>query len=257
MDDEALAALELDAVLARLEAATATPYGAERALALVPAADRAAVVYRQTQTSEAVALLDDAAEPELHGVAEIREDVARAERGGLLTPRALADVAGVAEAAVRLQPHETAPLLSELVAHVDASLRGLAEEIRARVDDEGGGLRDTASPRLRQLRQELRRSRRGVEEALQRLARSAALQPHLQETFVAERSGRPVLAVKASSRASVPGIVHDASASGQTLFVEPFEAVELNNRHAEAVAAERDEVERILDELSRLVERHA
>jgi len=253
VDEQALAALELDAVLARLEAATATPYGAERALALTPAADAADVARRQARTSEAVALLDDAAEPALQGIPEIRDVIAHAERGGRLTPRALADVAAVAEGALRVQPHEAAPLLSELAARIDPSLRALAEEIRTGVADDGEGLRDTASPRLRQLRADLRRSRRSVEEALQRLVRSSQLQPHLQETFVTERAGRPVLAVKAGSRASVPGIVHDASASGQTLFVEPFQAVELSNRHAETVAAEREEVERILDELSRLV----
>ena len=72
-----------------------------------------------------------------------------------------------------------------------------------------------------------------------------------------ERAGRPVLAVRAGSRNSVPGIVHDASGSGQTLFVEPFAVVELNNRLSEAASAEREEVERILAELSALVAEHA
>ncbi|HWG55081.1 MAG TPA: Smr/MutS family protein, partial [Gaiellaceae bacterium] len=100
---------------------------------------------------------------------------------------------------------------------------------------------------------ETREGRQRVADALRRLARSPALAPHLQEDFVTERGGRPVLAVKASSRAAVKGIVHDASGSGQTLFVEPFEVVELNNRHAEALAEEREEVERILRELSAAV----
>jgi DNA mismatch repair protein MutS2 len=79
----------------------------------------------------------------------------------------------------------------------------------------------------------------------------------LQETFVTERGGRPVLAVKVSARGKVPGIVHDASSSGQTLFVEPLAIVELNNQLAEAAGAERDEVERIVRELSAAVGEHA
>ena len=71
---------------------------------------------------------------------------------------------------------------------------------------------------------------------MEQLVRSSGIREHLQEDFVTQRGGRPVLAVKASARRSVPGIVHDSSDSGQTLFVEPFEVVELNNRHSEARA---------------------
>src|SRR6185437_16007519 len=133
------------------------------------------------------------------------------------------------------------------------ALGAVAEEIRRCVDDEGLALRDTASPRLRSLRAELRAGMRRAEEAMQRLVQSSKLRSHLQETFVTERAGRPVLAVKLASRGSVPGIVHDASGSGQTLFVEPFELVELNNRQSETAAEEREEVARLLVELSQSV----
>ena len=83
--------------------------------------------------------------------------------------------------------------------------------------------------------------------------RKSGIREHLQEDFVTQRGGRPVLAVKASSRSSVPGLVHDASDSGQTLFVEPFEIVELSNRQSEAAGAEREEAERILRDLSAAV----
>ena len=78
------------------------------------------------------------------------------------------------------------------------------------------------------------------------------MREHLQEDFVTQRGGRPVLALKASARRSVQGIVHDSSGSGQTLFVEPFEIVELSNRQSEAAGAEREEAERILGDLSGL-----
>jgi DNA mismatch repair protein MutS2 len=258
---QALSALEFDVVLDRIGEASATPYGAERARDLQPATDRDEVVRRQTLTTEAVTLLDHAAEPPLHGIPEIREATALAARAGVLTPRALADVARAIDGALRarsaLAEQELAPELTAIAERIAPQLAALADEIRGRVEDDGAGLRDTASPRLRQLRSQLRDGRRRVDEALQRLVRSPRLRPHLQETFVAERAGRPVLAVKASSRSSVAGIVHDASGSGQTLFVEPFEVVELNNRYSETAAEEREEVERILAELSDAVARQA
>jgi len=248
-------------VLERLEAATGTPYGAERARTLRPARTRAEVEARQALTAEAIALLDEAAEPPLQGIRDVRAAAANAERGGSLDPGSLAAIAATVEGALRaraaLAGSELAPGLADVAASIDPGLAGLAAEIRRRVEDDGSGLRDGASPRLQRLRRDLRTGRQRVEEAIQRLARSTSLRPHLQETFVAQRGGRPVLAVKVGSRGSVPGLVHDASSSGQTLFVEPFELVELNNRQSEAAAEEREEVERILRELSDLVSGHA
>jgi len=254
MHAQALSALEFEVVLDRVAEATGTPYGVERARTLQPATELDEVVRRQALTSEGVALLDEAAEPPLHGIPEIREATTLAARAGVLTPRALADIARAIDGSLRarsaLAGQELAPGLVEIADRIAPQLAALADEIRNRVDEDGSGLRDTASPRLRQLRSQLRDGRRRVDEALQRLVRSPRLRPHLQETFVAERAGRPVLAVKAGSRSSVAGIVHDASGSGQTLFVEPFEVVELNNRYSETAAEEREEIERILAELS-------
>jgi DNA mismatch repair protein MutS2 len=257
VDEQSLVALEFGMVLERLAGAAATPYGAERARALEPTARAAEVERRQTLTGEAVALLDHAAEPELRGIPHIGEAAAHAARGGVLSPRVLADVAAVVEGGRRaragLEDHELAPQLRDVAAAVEPGLVRLARAIRRAVDDEGAALRDDASPLLRRLRRELREGSRRAEEAMQRLVRSSRIRPHLQETFVAERAGRPVLALKASSRGSVAGIVHDASGSGETLFVEPFEIVELNNRHSETAAREREETERLLRELSALV----
>ena len=261
MDDHSLHALELDVVLERLAASTATPYGAERAFALVPSTDASEIARRQSLTDEAVALLDHAAEPPLDGIPDVRVPVERAERGGVLSARELYEVAAAIEGGLRardaLAEHAFAPQLRAIADDIAPTLGAVAERIRRCVDDDGAALRDTASPRLRELRAELRAGMRRAEEALQRLAQSPKLRPHLQETFVTERSGRPVLAVKVASRGSVPGIVHDASGSGQTLFVEPFEVVELNNRQSETAAEEREEVARLLAELSQAVGGHA
>ena len=262
MDSHALAVLEYPAVAARLAAAAASAPGAALARALEPSGDPAEVGRRQALTAEAIALLDIAEEPVLHGAADVREAAAHTGRGGTLDARALREVAATAVTAVAMAAHleahaESAPLLTDLAAPVDPALGALAEAIGRCVQEDGSDLRDTASPRLRRLRAELRDGRHHVTEQLRRLARGSELRDHLQEDFVTERGGRPVLAVRASARASVKGIVHDTSATGQTLFVEPFAIVEANNRLSEAAAAEREEVARILRELSESVGAHA
>ncbi len=255
MDANSLALLEFPAIRERLAAAAETAYGAELARGLVPSSDPCEVGRRQALAAEAIALLDAAEEPPLHGIHDVRAPAAHAVRGGVLGADALAKVASTTAGALRaraalVEQQEAAPLLSDIAAQIDASLAPLADEIGRCVEEDGSDLRDSASPRLRRLRAELRQGRERVTEALRRLARGPGLRDHLQEDFVAERGGRPVLAVKASARRSVRGIVHDASGSGQTVFVEPFEVVELNNRHAEAAADEREEAARILRELS-------
>jgi DNA mismatch repair protein MutS2 len=258
MHREALAALELPAILDRLAAAAATELGARSARELEPSAERGEVAERQSLTSEAVALLDAGDDPPLAGVVDLTAATERAEREGLLGPeelRAIATSVRVAANARRVvhDRRELVPRLAEIADGIDPSLLPLADEVDRCVEEDGSDLRDTASPRLRKLRAELRSGNARVREELARVARSAGVRDALQESFLAERGGRPVLAVRAASRAQVPGIVHDASGSGQTVFVEPLAVVELNNRLAEAAAEAREEVERILRELSSAV----
>jgi len=255
VDADALAAVEYPAILERLAAATSTPCGAQLAHGLVPSDDLEEVSRRQALTAEAIALLDIAAEPGLDGVDDVRASAALASRGGVLGPDALSKVAATiagglrARAAIQAEA-ELAPLLGEIAAAIDPALAPLESGIGHCVEDDGSDLRDGASPLLRRLRKELREGKHRAIEQLRRLAHTPGVREHLQEDFVTQRGGRPVLALKASARRSVPGIVHDTSGSGQTLFVEPFDVVELNNRQSEAAGAERDEAERILRELS-------
>jgi DNA mismatch repair protein MutS2 len=253
MEQFALEELEFAAIRERVAARCATEPGSARARALAPSADGDEVARRQALTAEAIALLDDAAEPPLDGIHDVRESAAHAALGGALAPSALRRVAGTAAGALRARgalEEQDAPLLRELAAAIDPELGALAKTLDRAVEPDGSDLRDNASPALRRLRGELRAGRHRVRERLEALVRSGDLRDHLQEDFIALRAGRPVLAVKASARRSVPGVVHDASDSGQTLFVEPFEVVELSNRQSEALSAERDEVERLLRELS-------
>ncbi len=255
MDKSALESLQFAAINARLAAVAETPYGEELAQGLVPSGDAEEVGRRQALTAEVTALFELSSEPPLQGIFDTRASAEHAARGGALSPLALAHVAStiaggiVARAALDVHA-AVAPLLAGIAAAIEPSLRPVGDEIARCVEEDGSDVRDSASPALRKLRRELRDGRQRVTDELRRLGRTSRLQEHLQEDFVTQRGGRPVFAVKASSRRNVPGIVHDVSASGQTLFVEPLEVVELNNRQSEAASAEREEVARILRELS-------
>jgi DNA mismatch repair protein MutS2 len=258
VDAHTLDVLEYPAVAERLAGLAETPRGSELARVRIPSASPAEVERRQRLTTEAIALLDAGAGPSLAGLADVRGAAAHAARDGVLGTGDLREIAasitvGLEARRALGEARELAPSLDELLAPVDPALAALRDEIDARVTEDGADLRDTASPKLRRLRTELRGGRQRVTDELTRIARSGELRDFLQERFVTERGGRPVLAVKAGARSKVRGIVHDASSSGQTLFVEPFAVVELNNRLAEAASAEREEVDRILRELSALV----
>jgi DNA mismatch repair protein MutS2 len=260
MDPRALELLELPEILDRLAAAAASEPGRERALALRPSGDDDEVATRQALTTEAIALLEQSAEPALHAVRDVRPLGEIAGRGGILDTGALHAIRVTVDAALAaraaLGGADGVPGLAALVDVVEPGLAGPAEAIGKAVEADGSDLRDGASAALRRLRRELREGRVRLAERLQRLARDPAIRDHLQDDFVTERGGRPVLALRASSRGSVPGIVHDSSGSGQTLFVEPFAVVDDSNRLREAESAERDEVARILRELSAAVGEH-
>jgi DNA mismatch repair protein MutS2 len=253
VDARSLAVLEFPAVLGMLAAQTSFDGGHGLALALEPAIDPAAVARRQDLTTEALRL-DALGPPELVSASDIREDVARAARAITLDPEVLFAVSLTLRAALEarrtlLAQRDELPLLAARADAIAPALDQLALAIEQAVDAEG--VRDGASPRLRSLRREHALARERAGERLRELASS--LRSHLQEEFLTERSGRPVLAVRADARSAVPGIVHDASGSGQTLFVEPFALVEQHNRLRELVSQEREEVARILTALSALL----
>jgi DNA mismatch repair protein MutS2 len=256
VDANALDVLEFPAIRERVAGAATTDYGMVLARELTPSPAPDEVARQQALTAEAIGLLEASLEPPLEGIRDVREQAAHAALGGALSPKVLRHVAATATGSLRVRAaldEAAAPLLHELAATVDPALAAVAKAIDRAVEEDGSDLRDNASPKLRKLRGELRTGRQRVRDKLEQLVRSSDLREHLQEDFITLRGGRPVLAVKASARRGVPGIVHDASDSGQTLFVEPFEVVELSNRQSEATSAEREEVERILRELSAAV----
>ena len=257
-DPATLRALEFGAIVGMLGELTAFGPSRELAEATLPMADATHVALLQDQTDEAVRLLDDQAQASIGGARDVRAPIGRALRGGRLTALELLDVAETARAADLFGARLTgwkAPMLAELRDELDPA-PALRERIERSVDDSGEVL-DSASAELAAIRKRLRTAQDRVRERLNAMLHSADLAGVIGEAIVTQRSGRYVIPIRAEAKGKVKGIVHDQSASGATLFVEPLTVVELNNTWTQATLDAAREEERILDELSRAVEERA
>jgi len=257
MDARSIALLEFPLVRERLAEATSFPPSRRLAESLEPTADPILVARGLEETEQARALLVERPGVGIGAAHDIGPAVERAARGGRLDPAQFLEIAEMLDAAVRLATglaDERRSLLRQL-GHELHGLPALRSTL-ARTFDPAGDLLDTASPRLGGLRAAVRVAYDRLRRRLDALVGSE-LGGALQEPIVTLRNGRYVVPVKAEARGRVKGIVHDASGSGQTLFVEPLVVVELGNAWREAQVAEQAEIERILDELSALVATNA
>ena len=252
MDQHSLELLELP--LIRSQVASATSFAGGRALAeeMTPSPEVAEVVRRMAETDEAVALMERQVGG-VRGARDLRPQLPDARRGAVIGAGELYDLLQTIEVALAMREQlgaqrEVAPELAAAADGIEAgALASLGSELERSVGPDGG-LLDTASPELAQLRRRSAAARANAQKLVTDLSKRLA--EHLQENFTTSRAGRPVLAVKASARSAVPGIVHDRSASGETLFIEPLDLVEQSNLTAELEAQERDEVDRVLRMLS-------
>jgi DNA mismatch repair protein MutS2 len=258
-----LEVLDFPQLVERLEGHTRTPGGRRRcapeAVEELFAPDLAGMREALARTGEARALLREGAAP-VGPVAELEALLARAERGGTLAADELRNVASAIEAlghAARTLAARApeAPRLAALGAGL-GDHRETAREVDRALDPEGG-VRDAASPLLAASRAESRRLAADIQRRLDSALRDPGVSPYLSDSFVTVRNDRYVLPVRADARGRVRGIVHDASASGTTLFVEPEVVVDANNRLKEAELRVQRETARILRELSEAVGREA
>ena len=253
MDTRSIALLEFPAVRARLAEKTSFDPSRKMAEALVPSADPFIVGRGLDETDQARSLLQDRPGIGIGAAHDIDPWVGRALRGGRLDPQQFLEIVETLEAATRLATslaEERRPLLRDLGRRLHP-LPALRSTL-GRSFDPVGELLDTASPRLGGLRGAVRITYDRLRRRLDSLVGSE-LGGALQEPIITLRNGRYVVPIRAEARSKVKGIVHDASNSGQTLFVEPLVVVELGNAWREAQAAVDEEVGRILDELSALV----
>ena len=257
-DAGTLRALEFAAIVEQLAALTSFGPSRELAEEALPMADAVLVGLLQDQTDEADRLLTEQAQATIGGARDIRPALERASRGGRLTAAELLEIGETLVATERFAARLSAwrgPHLSAVRDDLDPA-PGLAQRI-ARSVDESGELLDTASAELGAIRKRLRTAQDRVRERLNAMLRSTQMAGIIGEAIVTVRAGRYVIPIRAEAKGRVKGIVHDQSASGATLFIEPLTVVELNNAWTEATLAETREEERILDELSRDVEGQA
>ena len=257
MDARSIALLEFPQVRERLAEKTSFDPSRRLAEALEPSTDAVIVARGLDETDQTRQLLQERAGVGIGAAHDIEPWIGRAARGGRLDAQQFLEIAGTLDAATRLQTslaEERRPLLRDLGRRVHP-LPALRSTL-TRSFDPVGELLDTASPRLGSLRGAVRVAYDRLRRRLDTLVGSE-LGGALQEPIVTMRNGRYVVPVRADARGRVKGVVHDASGSGQTLFVEPLVVVELGNAWREAQAAVDEEVGRILDELSALVAANA
>ncbi|MBM6920670.1 endonuclease MutS2 [Phocea massiliensis] len=247
--------LELDKILTRLSELTCCETARQRALSLKPNDNLSIVKDETAKTNDAFLLSAHFGTPVFTKMDDPSEHLKLAQVGGILTPRAILNIAAVLkQARTLLEWYEQCanvqntlkPVFSMLMAN-----RPLEKRI-ASVFISEEEVSDTASDTLMSIRRKIRSAGSRIRETLDKMIRSSTYQKALQENLVTMRDGRYVLPVKAEYKSTVSGLVHDTSSSGATLFIEPMAVVEANNEIRVLQSQEKAEIERILAELSAL-----
>ena len=251
LGEKSLRTLEYFTVLDQLAAQTVSARGREMALALRPVTDREDAALYLRQTTDAKDMMVKNGSPTLGGIRDVTAALRRCEVGGVLNMRELLDVASLLQAARLMLAYfaeqEEKTTLTPIYRRISGN-RSLEEAITTSILSEEE-MADGASPELASIRREMRRIGGRVRETLGRMI-SGERAKYLQEAIITQRNGRFVVPVKAEHRGDVPGLVHDTSGSGATVFIEPAQVVEINNQLKVLEGREQQEIERILAELS-------
>ena len=260
MDAKSLQTLELPNILDRLSTYAAFSASKELARAIKPTDDLDECRRRQAETTEARTLLSMVPDLTIGGAHDMRPQATAAARGVVLEPTQLLDLKSTLIAARTMRrrfdkDQASFPVLAVLAGRLE-SLPGLIDAV-SRVLDDRGEILDSASKRLATIRRDLRTAHDRLLAKLQRLLSDPKLAPMLQEPIITQRDGRFVIPLRTEFKGRIKSVIHDQSASGATLFIEPLTVVELNNQMRELQLAERDEIRRILAELSQQVGQHS
>ena len=251
--DRALRVLEFTKIRERLATYALTDLGKEKCLALVPCVDFSDAVHSLDETEEAVTLISYLGGHPLASFPDVREQIRLAAKGACLSPRALLDVAACLRASKMartslVREREDTPILTSYASRI-TTLDSLENDITTAIISEEE-IADRASSELFQIRRQIRSANERMREKLNQMIRSSSFAKNLQDSIITMRGDRYCIPVKAECRANVPGLVHDQSASGATLFIEPMFVVELGNDLKQLRAKEQLEIARILQALS-------
>ena len=253
---KALKILEFDKILERLAGYTESEPVKKRIMRLEPYPTVRQAQAAQKETTEAMSTLLKLGRPPVRmSVADVRGGVKRAEQGGILRPRELMDMSRVLYTARRMKAYldeaaEDCTILRGLKERL-LTAKAFEDRINAAILSEEE-IADDASPELSAIRRRMKNLNGKIRETLNGMIHSAHYKKYLQDTIVTMRSDRYVVPVRAEYKSEVPGIVHDTSATGQTVFIEPMSVVNANNEIRDLRYQEEREIERILAELSAL-----
>lgn len=254
MEKKALHILEFDKILNKMAEYTGNDAVKQRILDLMPATDLGEAEAMQQQTSEAVKLILRYGEPQNMTVPHVVPSLRRCAMGAVLSPKELLDIARVLSIARGVKRYlgsadaEEFPVLGALEQSLTA-VKQLEEQLYMCILSEEE-IADGASGELASIRRKMRNMQGKIKDMLDAMIRSSRYQKYLQDPIVTMRGDRYVIPVRAEYRAEVPGVVHDTSSSGATLFVEPMSVVNANNEIRDLRAKEQAEIERILAALS-------
>ena len=251
--EKSIRTLELPAVLEMLSAKAVSEAAREKSRHIMPATERQEVLRLLDETDAAKERLGLYGSPSFSGVKDVSEPLARADRGGMLNTRELLNIAGLLTAARRVYEYDAerkgeATAIDRFFSALHTN-KYLEDRIHGAILDEET-IADTASAELTDIRRKMRIAASKGRQILQKIISSPSYAKVLQEALITQRDGRFVVPVKAECKGSLPGLVHDISSSGATLFVEPMGVVQANNELKELEAREEKEIERILRELS-------
>ncbi|MCS6303485.1 MAG: endonuclease MutS2 [Nitrospira sp.] len=263
LSEHAAQALEWPRLLEMLAQHAQSGMGAAQCRSLSLSSDLIESRLRQQETTEMVSLLEEDNPMPTLAFPDIRERLARSRKGGVLDAGELRDCAVVLALMAEVQRYaesHTAEIqaLARVLAPLQdtKSLCGIQKAIERAIQSDGS-MKDMASPELRRLTHQAQGLKQEMRQHLEQILHSKRYEDILQESYFAQREGRYVVPVKTDMRGRIPGIVHDVSASGATVFVEPRELVELNNSIKVADLEVEREVQRILRELTALVASNA
>ncbi len=253
MTERTLRVLEFPRIREMLAEGALTPLGAEKCRALEPYSELYDIELAGRETEEAAVILQYVGGHPMTEFPDARPALTVCEKGGTLSPGMLLSVAGLLRASraardVLITERENTPLLRERAERL-IEVRNLERDITDAILSEDE-IADRASSELMNIRRHLRGAQDRIKEKLNQMIRSSSMQKYLQEAIITVRGDRYVIPVRAEYRAQVPGLVHDQSSSGATLFIEPMAAVEMGNEIREWEIREAREIERILAALS-------
>ena len=270
MNKKALKTLEFDKIIDKLKDLASTPLGKELCKELVPSTDINEIEHNLTETSDALSMVLKKGLLSFSGVKDIRSSLMRLDVGSVLSIDEILAVSSLLNVTLRVKSYtrkenlgnsvhndeEEYNVTNSLTSYFEAlePLSNVNSEIKRCIISQDE-IADDASTALRQIRKNIKNTNNKVHEQLNGIVNSSRTM--LQDALVTMRNGRYCLPVKAEYRSSFKGMIHDQSATGSTLFIEPMAIVKLNNELRELSLKEQDEIERILAELSNLIGEHA